>query len=260
MQQKKLGVLVALVVALMASFGKHTGPKTEEGKAAVTSNIDGHPTPEEALRTRFNAMKHGLSARVAMFYPSKPGKYDQCVSCDIAHDVCRANPACVKQTELFMRHRIAVEHGDSTMLSGLNADFQANLRAIADNIILSILNKGVAIETPAWFSDKDGGFHLAQFTNEDGELVQLTELNAHPLLKFLLELTSKNSLSLEDLALTPKVNDESESIKGFLAAKSDQGGNALDYQRKSAEQMDRLLSLIKADKPPAREPVVIDHD
>jgi len=248
-------------VALMASFGKHTGPKTKAGKIASAKNIEGHPTPEEAQRTRFNAMKHGLNARVAMFFPSKPGSYDQCESCDISYAVCKAEPACMRQTELFMRHRIAVEHGDATMLNDLNADTQANLRAIMDNIILSVLNKGVAIETPSWYHDKDGGFHLAEYMGDGGEMVQLTELAAHPLLKFMMEMVSKNSLSLSDLALTPKVASEDEDLKGFLDVNKTQGATALDYQRKSADQMDKLLSLIDGNKPsPNREPITIDQD
>ena len=51
--------------AAMKAWRCATGPKTPEGKAAVRENLRGHPTPEEALRTRFNGMKHGLNARTA---------------------------------------------------------------------------------------------------------------------------------------------------------------------------------------------------
>ena len=51
--------------ALMKAHQMSTGPKSAEGKAATAANLAGHPTPDEALRTRFNAMKHGMNAKVA---------------------------------------------------------------------------------------------------------------------------------------------------------------------------------------------------
>jgi len=50
-------------------------------------------------------------------------------------------------------------------------------------------------------------------------------------------------------------------LKGFLDVNKTQGATALDYQRKSADQMDKLLSLIDGNKPsPNREPITIDQD
>ncbi|WP_197481051.1 hypothetical protein, partial [Eikenella sp. NML01-A-086] len=52
---------------LMKGWANATGPKTPEGKAAVRKNLEGHPTPEETRRTRFNALKHGMNARTATY-------------------------------------------------------------------------------------------------------------------------------------------------------------------------------------------------
>lgn len=57
---------------LIKAWASATGPRTPEGKAASAKNLEGHPTPEEALRTRFNAMKHGMAAKVATYFPAKP--------------------------------------------------------------------------------------------------------------------------------------------------------------------------------------------
>ncbi|RYH42355.1 MAG: hypothetical protein EON54_17815 [Alcaligenaceae bacterium] len=52
--------------ALLKAHVSATGPLTVQGKAASASNLDGHPTAEEALRTRFNAMEHGRAVRMAV--------------------------------------------------------------------------------------------------------------------------------------------------------------------------------------------------
>lgn len=56
--------------SLLKAWANATGPRTAEGKAATARNLEGHPTPEEALRTRFNAMKHGLCAQEATYFPA----------------------------------------------------------------------------------------------------------------------------------------------------------------------------------------------
>jgi hypothetical protein len=58
-------------------------PVTAEGKAAAAKNLEGHPTPQESRLTRFNAMKHGMEARTATYFPAKPGKYAFCEGCDV---------------------------------------------------------------------------------------------------------------------------------------------------------------------------------
>ncbi|MCW5627162.1 MAG: hypothetical protein KIT73_20765, partial [Burkholderiales bacterium] len=69
--------------ALLKAWLNATGPRTAEGKAATAANLEGHPTAEEALRTRFNAMKHGMSARVATYFPAKPDGYAHCSGCEV---------------------------------------------------------------------------------------------------------------------------------------------------------------------------------
>ena len=80
---------------LMKAWANATGPRTEEGKAATATNLEGHPTKEEVQRTRFNAMKHGMSARTATYFPSKPDGYAFCATCDVDRVFCASQPACV---------------------------------------------------------------------------------------------------------------------------------------------------------------------
>ncbi|WP_196221158.1 FmdB family zinc ribbon protein [Sansalvadorimonas verongulae] len=90
-------------VGLFNAHLKATGPKTQAGKAASAANLAGHPTPEESQITRYNAMKHGASAKTAMYFPARPDKYPHCKTCDIDRDYCAQQIACLKRSDLMLR-------------------------------------------------------------------------------------------------------------------------------------------------------------
>ncbi|PHS25943.1 MAG: hypothetical protein COA83_04585 [Methylophaga sp.] len=246
--------------ALMASYGKHTGPKTAEGKKASLSNLDGHPTPEEALRTRFNAMKHGLRARVATYFPAKPGKYPHCASCHIDWDDCAAQVACMKRTELFMRHQIAFESKDPSLLTDIRSDLQANIQAIIDDIILSIASEGVAIRKPA-YTVINNKIEIGKYVDANGEEQLIYDaLEAHPLLKILSEFIARNSMSLGDMGMTAKVVEGNEIVMGNLSEQKEDRETLLGYQKQQTENMSNLLEMIERSKKKSKEdPYVIEH-
>ena len=246
-------------IGLLAAQGKQTGPRTPAGLAAVTANLAGHPTPEEARRTRFNAMKHGLFSRVATFYPAKPGQYPHCDGCEY-FEGCGSQPACMKRTELFLRHQVAFETGDPGLLTDLRADLQAKIAAIIDDIILAIVRRGVEVETPQWYYDKDGGFHLAKYTNTEGEQILLTEVKQNPLLKILSEMISRNNLTLADMNMTPKVQDDRDTLRGHLDDEKENRESLLEFQRQQTGMLDQLSEQIARSRDRiSRDPVLIEH-
>jgi len=246
---------------LMATFGRHTGPRTPEGLSAVTANLEGHPTAEESRRTRFNAMKHGLFAQTATYYPAKPGKYPHCTGCEHLETwACYDTGACLKRTELLLQHQIAFETGDPRMLNDLRARTQAMVQAIIDDIILAIISEGVQLKTPAWYYDKDGVFHLAEYYDSEGERRMIYEINAHPLLKTLGDFLSKNSMTLADLNMTPKQVTEEKQMQGYLDGQNPQKDTALDYQRRQTHALEQLKDQIsRSQSRIARDPVLIEH-
>jgi len=238
---------------LIKAQSNATGPKTAEGKLAVTQNLAGHPTSEEAKRTRFNAMKHGAFASTATYFPAKPGKYPQCSNCEYLNNGCdeypkggyKNPPACLKRTELFLKHQVAFETGDVKMLTGLRADTQAALQAILQDMILAVASDGSALRTPEWYHDKDGGFHLAQYkNNETGEMVQLEKVEEHPLLKRVIDMVSKNNLTLADMGMTPKVQEDRELIEGQLSGDKQDKESLLDYTERQAVAMEGMKQMI----------------
>lgn len=247
---------------LMKAHANATGPRTAEGKAAVTRNLEGHPTPEEAQRTRFNAMKHGLAARTATYFPAKPGKYPDCDSCHY-YATCGINDnACRKRVELFMRTHVAFETRDPKLLTELNADIQSNIMAIMQNMLITIVADGVALRNPAWYYDKDGDLHwVEKFDPDSGEVRPIIEIQAHPLLKPLREILAANGMTLTDLAMTPRVQEQAEEQMGRLDDQAQSREQLLEYQRRQTTAVEGLQELMKRGQARlARDPVLLEHE
>jgi len=236
-----------------------TGPKTLEGLASSAKNLEGHPTTEESKRTRFNAMKHGLNARVATFFPAKPGNYPECKECEhAAREDCVPQRVCLKKTEIFLRYHAAVESGDPELIKGYMADSQANMMALMHQMMLQMVEDGGPRQlTPMWHGDKDGGVHFVEYPDpKTGEKTQLYEAKEHVLLKRYMEFVVKNSMSLEDMGLTVKSRDEAETLKGFINNESDKQETQTEYMLEMKKKQNELLALLKPDEKPALDGTV----
>jgi len=211
---------------LLKAWAHATGPRSPEGKAASAANLSGYPTPEESQITRCNALRHGLHAKVATYFPARPGHYPHCNGCPYYDRECRPNPpsghenprACLRRTELYMQHQVAFETGDPKILTAKRAETHWLLQALVDDMILAIVSDGgPRLQEPAWYYDKNGGFHLAGFHAEDGSYHQIYEFKEHPLLKPLIQYIDKLGLTLRDAGMTPKAQDEQDVLEGQLA-------------------------------------------
>lgn len=248
---------------LLKMWATATGPRTAEGIARVTQNLAGHPTPAETMRTRFNAMQHGVSARIASYYPAKPGKYPHCNGCEYYANVCARQVACLKRTELFMKHHIAFETRDPSLLTELNADLQAHVRALISDMIMIVLQDGPRISTPEWYYDvKTGDFHFVNKYDEGtGEHQQVMKIQAHPLLKILGEWLTRNGMSLSDMGMTAKGQDEADTIKGHLADQGAREETRLEYARRNTEALEGLKEMIERSRSNAKaDPILIEYD
>ena len=246
---------------LMKAWAKATGPVTAACKAAVCKNLAGHPTPEETKRTRFNALKHGMNARVARYFPSKPDGYPACRNCDIDRNFCRQQPACQQQTQLFMMHHAAFEQRDPKHLTPIYSEIQAAITAIVQQVLQTIITDGVALRSPAWKLDKDGNVVIGEYIDHStGEMRVIHEVHAHPLLRSLQDFLSKNGLSLSDMGMTPKVIEQEEEKLGNLAVNESTQQSLLEYQQRSAKALENLASLAeKANARRDQDPVLIEY-
>ena len=245
---------------LLKAWASATGPRTEEGKAATAANLEGHPTKEESLRTRFNAMKHGLAARTATYFPAKPDGYAFCSACDVDRGWCGAQPACSKKTELFMLHHAAFEQRNPRVLSGIYADLQASLFAVLQQILQTIIADGVKVTVPRFYTDKDGNCLVVEFVDESGARRVVNEISAHPLFKPLGEMLSRAGLSLADMGMTAKVVEAEDEEMGRLQEDQQQRGSMLEFQQRQTSALEALAGAIdRAKSNKQRDPVLIEH-
>lgn len=245
---------------LIKAWANATGPKTAEGKAATAANLEGHPTKEESLRTRFNAMKHGLNARTATYFPAKPDGYDFCKECEVDRAWCAAQPACAKKTELFLLHHAAFEQKNPRHLSGIYADLQASFFAVLQQVLTRIIGDGVMIEHPKYYTDKEGQVIVAEYVDEDGRRRVIQDVQAHPLFKPLGEMMSRNSLSLADMGMTQKVIEDQEQELGRLAHETAGQEELNAYRQRQVAALEEMAGLVRrANKQTQDDPILLEY-
>lgn len=246
--------------ALLKAWASATGPRTPDGIAATARNLEGHPTPEETQRTRFNAMKHGLRARTATYFPAKPDGYTFCKTCDVDRFWCSEQPACSKKTELFMLHQAAFEQRDPKRLMGIYSDLHAAVTAVIQQILQTIVADGVKLETPEYYTDKDGNTIFVEYFTPDGEKRQLMNVEAHPLFRPLGELISRVNISLSDLGMTVKTIEADEEHLGRLARDTDDRESMDDFRRRQTAALEKLAGMVeRSGKRTEADPILIGY-
>jgi len=239
-----------------------TGPKTKEGKAASSTNLVGHPTPEEAKITRFNALKHGLYAKVAKYFPAIVGKYPECQSCE--HEktqICKTKfNACLKKTELFMKFQLAFDKDDPAILRDLMAENQAALMGIYSQMLMTVAGEGVMTHQPKVVLDKEGNPTALTYRDSDGVDQPVLDSKAHPLLKVITDMVAKNQVSLGDMNMTYKAQEQAATLKGYLDKEDDDRETTREFQDRQTKSVEQLRGLLeRSQERTARDPVLIEH-
>jgi len=248
--------------ALLKAHQACTGPKTPEGLAKVADNLAGHPTAEESRRIRFNAMKHGLSARTASYFPAKPDKYSFCKSCDVDRTFCGQQAACVKQTEIFMLHHAAFDSRNPKVLSSLHADLQSGLTAMLQMLMQQALGDGVVIKQPKVELDRSGSAVTLSYLGEDGKRQYVFDYQAHPALKPIADFVSRLGLSMTDLGMTVKATDVDEGDTGGVLKLDEKTQETLTaFNNRMAEAMKGARGMLeRAQQATKEDPVLVAHE
>lgn len=215
-----------------------------EGEALA--NIREGNKKKDTSLSRFNALTHGLTARVARFFPAREGKYAACETCEYLNNGCgQVSTSCMKRAELFLQYELATENKDPNMLNKLMSDTQAGLMAIQTDMMAEIAQTGVVIHDPVHFNDKETGkVRLAEITNpETGETQILTEVRDHPLLKRLIEFVQKNNQTLADMQMTQRQQEEEKTLKGFIEQDEESREEARKRQQLFEQRQEILFGM-----------------
>ncbi|MFZ4286648.1 hypothetical protein [Variovorax sp. HJSM1_2] len=248
--------------ALLKAHQAATGPRTAAGLAATAANLDGHPTPEESQRTRFNAMKHGLNARVATYFPAKPGGYTFCKSCDVDWGWCGQQPACVKRAENFLLHHAAFDQRNPKVLGAMHADLQAALTSLLQMLMQEVLGDGVVIRVPKVELARDGTPVTLTYEDEQGKTHKVMSLAAHPALKPITDLVSRLGLSMTDLGMTVRAAEPDEEEAGGRLGLSNTPPEHLEAfsQRMLTVMQGAQQLLVNAETATRNDPVLVAHE
>lgn len=258
-------------LSLAKGHAHATGPKTPEGRAASAANLAGHPNAADVTRTRFNALRHGLYAETATYWPSRPGQYPQCETCEHHNNGCddykptrELPPACLKKTELLMRYQIAFQTRDPKMLSQDQATLQALAYSLVNDMFLTVIRDGSTLRTPEWrfVMDKEGKQEVAfvKYIDDVGIERTITKVERHPLLGPIIEFMQRNGMTLPDSGMTAKVKDEEETIQGFLQADASTRESEAEFREKQSRTLEGLSVLIeRSQQTKKRDPVLLEH-
>lgn len=248
--------------ALMKAHQRSTGPTSAEGLAKVGKNLEGHPNAEAVQRTRFNAMKHGMAAKTATYFPAKPDGYSFCAQCEVNRTWCGAQAACVKQTEIFMLHHAAFESRNPRVLAGIHSDLQAGLTAMLQMLMQGALGDGVIIKQPRVELDREGNSVTLTYLGEDGQRKYIYDHQAHPALKAISDFVSRLGLSMGDLGMTVRAADPDESdAAGVLKLDAKTQETLSDFNARMLTVMSGARDMLaRADKTTREDQVLVAHE
>ncbi|MFP4615586.1 MAG: hypothetical protein ACLFRB_06890, partial [Thiohalorhabdus sp.] len=125
-----------------------------------------------------------------------------------------------------------------------------------------ITAQGVTLHSPEWWVDAKNGYQgIVDYVDpETGEKHIVWKTEAHPLLKPLLEYVARNKMTLEDMGMTPKVQDDQEVLRGQLDQEADQQESLLEYQQRQAQALEGLTSMIERSRQRSeQDPVYLEH-
>lgn len=247
---------------LMKAHQEATGPVTPEGKASSAANLAGHPTPHEVKLTRFNAMKHGLAARTATYFPARPDGYAFCKQCEVDRHWCSNQPACVKQLELFMQHHAAMDQRDPKHLGKIHADVLAAITAALQMCLQTVLADGVVIKSPRVELSREGVPVALTYVDNAGEKHFLYDYHSNPVFKPITDLITRLGLSMSDLGLTMKaIEDEDPAGAGMLQLDQASKETLDAFGKRMNDAMGAMQErLNRADASKRKDPVLIEHE
>lgn len=227
-----------------AAKGKHTGPKTEEGKnklaEAIVKNTSGKhtgpKTPEGKYRSSLNNWKHGqTSKQLHLLAPALAGKYPECTGCEYRVDCEKSYKFCPVNIEPVLRVARAYQEGDTEEIKHLAGLQQGQIFNITKMMIASVYKHGVLNPKVVSAKAKD---------EETEEIVM--EWLANPLLKRIPEYMALMGTTADQQTMTPKSQKEQSNFEGFIENEKQKVGSYDEFKNNMMEAVKSLGSKMSA--------------
>jgi len=158
-------------------------------------------------------------------------------------------------------HQAAFEQRDPKKLSGIYANLHAGVFALIQNMVQTIVADGVVIESIVWSKDERGDVKVAEYTDEKGtQRILKNSVEEHPLLRPLGQLLTRTGLTLGDMGMTTRVQEQAEEFEtGF---KKPESMPALtDVQNRAVLALENLAGMVaKAKDATDKDPVLLEFN
>lgn len=209
------GATPAMVEANRRNAQLSTGPRTEEGKAAVCRNAWKHGRDSRALKLQFaqsgaNALANLFGKPCKTTCPFHPDNPDVESPCSLVLDgLTRAGQSCLDKTvyvNALAAISMALEDGELSGMHAMLAAEGAKVMQILQQLSEEVSKRGVLIPVP--IVTKDG----AVLREDDGSLTAL-EYRINPALPQFQKLLAEFGISLPEMLATPAAKEKAKSGK-----------------------------------------------
>lgn len=129
-------------------------------------------------------------------------------------------------------------------------------------MILAIASRGVELRSPEyWVNYKEGTCGVVDFINpETGRREVVYKTEANPLLKPLIDYIKHNNLTLADMGMTPKIQEEQELMQGVLDQRDHGREEVTAFQRRQQELLEQLSEQVqRSQQRREQDPVLVEH-
>jgi hypothetical protein len=206
--------------------------------ATLRAKCFGAKTPEGKLKVSMNSYRTGSSYRTGAIPryvpPAKPGKYDECESCQDIEECRQAVEdasgtaryvACHRIGEVIAKYRNAHLSGDPAALRFTAAENQAKMQRVMNQCFKSIFDNGI-------FLNK-GIYHEGKRVDEEQVI--------NPAINESIKILEKMGFSLVDWTLTPKSKEAKAALEGYLAGQAAAQGSTMDdFMKKHNDDMKKF--------------------
>lgn len=216
------------------------------------------PSPDSPRR-KFNALKSGLFAKKAKYFPAKVGRYPECDGCEHSNE-CEEIGICLQISKLKMMVTHAFDTKDPGQLQPLFQETQADFFVLLRRLFSHVFKHGEILEAPVWHGMKSG-YTMVKFKDPvTGKKRQLMQYELHPAVRAIFEMLQKNALSLADLNLTPKTEAEHSATMGHLRLAENERESLQEHRSKMVDTTRTFLeAMAGAGSQRRNDPIYLEH-